>query len=113
MGKATNQEDDAFSKRFEECVRELELAGFKQGLVQGLDKGVRVGRMIALHGQLMMRFGRLPEAADRRVLSASPDEIDDWLGKVLTAEKLDDVFKLPEPEPTAEPKKKAAKNNMH
>ena len=113
MGKATSQADDSISKQFEECVRELELAGFKQGLVQGLDKGVRVGRMIALHGQLMMRFGRLPEAADRRVLSASPDEIDDWLGKVLYAEKLDDVFKLQEPEPTTEPKKKAAKSNMH
>ena len=94
-------------------MREAEFSGFLQGVTQGLDKGLHVGRMMALHEQMMMRFGRLPDETDQRVLNASSDEIDDWLGNILIAQNIEDVFKVTEEETDTTPTPGCAKPNMH
>ena len=113
MSKAKT-EKAPLSEALEECLHEVGLASFKQGLAQGLDQGVRVGRMIALHGQLMTRFGRLPDATDRRVLTASPEEVSAWLNNILTAPQLDDLFRADsEDETEPPPKKSMSKSKVH
>jgi hypothetical protein len=119
MSKSASKDTDTLIKEIEDYVRESEHSAFKQGVVQGLEKGIHVGRLTALHGQLMMRFGRLPQETDRRVMVASADEIDEWLGNILVAPQLEDVFKIEEETPDEatdqEPpqKKKTSKSSVH
>lgn len=94
MGKTADKESKTLIQEIEDYVRASEHSAFKQGVVQGLEKGIHVGRMTALHGQLMMRFGRLPQETDQRVMGASGDEIDEWLGNILVAPALEDVFQI-------------------
>lgn len=123
MSKATGKETQTLIQEIEDYVRASEHSAFKQGVVQGLEKGIHVGRMTALHGQLMMRFGRLPRETDRRVMGASGDEIDEWLGNILVAPELADVFNTEEEaphgqssesaDPTPAQKKKTPPPNVH
>ncbi|MEY2620599.1 MAG: hypothetical protein RIT26_419 [Pseudomonadota bacterium] len=116
-GKASGQSEDkrtsAFVKEIEGYIQKAELSGFLQGVGQGLDKGLHVGRLTALIEQLKRRFGPLPEETERRVLSASSEELYLWLMNILLAQNLDDVFKTEEEGAQASPRKASTKSKMH
>ncbi|MEQ8459650.1 MAG: hypothetical protein RLO52_39655 [Sandaracinaceae bacterium] len=77
-------------------VRE-ELAKFEQGLVTPhVERGRAEGRLACgadlLSEVLRLKFGELGLETERRIQSASEVELDRWAERVLTAERLADVF---------------------
>lgn len=66
--------------------------GMQQGLQQGMQQGLEEGRRELLQRQLQRRFGELSPEAVERLKKASASELDRWAERVLTAERLEDVF---------------------
>ena len=87
-------------KRVEEWSREIRkearLMGLKEGLQKGQRKGIEKGRQegeAALLLRLLERkFGRLDAQTRRRVRGADAERLLDWGERMLTAERLEDVF---------------------
>lgn len=61
---------------------------------RGRQEGVLDGRQQTLAEQLAERFGPLDEAVTRRLASASLDELKHWSHRILSAQTLDEVFRL-------------------
>jgi Putative transposase, YhgA-like len=66
--------------------------GQKQGLEKGLKKGLEKGRINALHSLLVFKFQHLSAADEARLQAATPDRIDHYLQRLLTANSLAAVF---------------------
>ncbi|HCO76785.1 MAG TPA: hypothetical protein DIT50_01065 [Rhodocyclaceae bacterium] len=64
----------------------------KEWFQQGEEKGFYLGELQTLQRQLTKRFGPLPEAVQVRLSTASREEIERWLDRVLDAQTLDEVF---------------------
>ena len=59
---------------------------------QGREKGRREGELRMLQRLLKRRFGALDEPTRRRMESAEADRLLEWGDRILTAERLEDVF---------------------
>lgn len=85
----------ASTKLEEEMVSHFDRA-YENGKREGLEQGLEQGRVEALRAtlvrQLSARFGPLPEDAARSVASASLDELDRWVDRVIPAASLEGVF---------------------
>ena len=68
--------------------------GLQEGRQEGRQEGVLDGRQQTLAEQLAERFGPLDEAVTRRLASASLDELKHWSHRILSAQTLDEVFRL-------------------
>jgi hypothetical protein len=68
----------------EEWSHEIEEKGMQRGLEEGR-------REVLLH-QLEVRFGSLDDRTRAEVAAADPQHLMEWLERVLTAERLADVF---------------------
>ena len=91
-------------KRVEEWNRELReegrllglkegrKEGIKEGQQRGVQKGRQEGEASLLLRQLERKFGRLDPQTRKRVRSADAERLLDWGERVLTAERLEDVF---------------------
>ncbi len=65
----------------------------KQGMRQEFEQiGIRKGELTVLRRQLERKFGGLPGEAIERLERADVDLLLEWSDRVLTAEKLSDVF---------------------
>ena len=67
--------------------KELEARGnelINEGMAKGMTK--------ALTKLLRTRFGKLPQWAAERLAGASADELDLWTGRIIEAERLEEVF---------------------
>jgi predicted transposase/invertase (TIGR01784 family) len=60
---------------------------------EGRKDGLLEGRVLLLTRQLTLKFGALPEPLQQRLRSASEEELDTWAERVLSADKLDDLFR--------------------
>ncbi len=81
---------------------------FKNGLAQGLEKGIKKGRKEGLlkgreegrsegeaqllHRLLVTRFKKLPKWAETRLADGTPNQIENWGERLLTAKTLREVF---------------------
>ena len=79
-------------KRVEEWNRELREEGRLLGLKEGEQKGMQKGEATLLLRQLERKFGRLDAQTRKRVRSADAGRLLDWGERLLTAERLEDVF---------------------
>ena len=68
--------------------------GWHKGLQEGRQEGLLDGRQQTLAELLTERFGPLDEAVTRRLASASLDELKHWSRRILSAQTLDEVFRL-------------------
>jgi hypothetical protein len=67
--------------------------GIQQGIQQGVQQGVQQGEAQTLLRQIERKFG--PEARARyqpRVEGAAPAELDQWIDRILSAERVEQVF---------------------
>lgn len=76
------------AKRVEEWNRELR----EEGRLAGLKEGRQKGEAELLLRQLTLKFGTLDIQTYERVRSADADNLLTWGERVLTAERLEDVF---------------------
>jgi len=67
--------------------------GVKQGVKQGIEQGVKQGESTVLLRLLRQRFGSAVDAhVERRVATASIEQLDTWTTRVLTATSLAELF---------------------
>jgi len=92
-------------KRVEEWNRELReegrllglkegrRAGVREGRQEGLQKGLQKGEALLLLRQLERKFGRLDAKTRQQVAGTDAERLLSWGERVLTAERLEDVFR--------------------
>ncbi|RRN44789.1 hypothetical protein EHV23_00370 [Lautropia dentalis] len=88
------QEKRRMNQLAERLIRRGRQEGLRKGLQEGRQEGVLDGRQQTLAEQLAERFGPLDEAVTRRLASASLDELKHWSHRILSAQTLDEVFRL-------------------
>jgi hypothetical protein len=72
----------------EEWSHEIEEKGLRRGREEGVKEGLERG---LLH-QLEVKFGDLDDRTRTQVSAADPQHLMEWIERVLTAERLADVF---------------------
>ncbi len=80
------------SEQLEVWARQYEAEGLQKGMQQGMQKGMRQGEALALQKLLTKRFGVIPPDVLARIASASQDQVEAWLDRVLDVLTLDEVF---------------------
>jgi flagellar biosynthesis/type III secretory pathway protein FliH len=75
-----------FAERFRE-------EGRAQGVQQGVQQGMQRGEAAVLTRQLERKLGPVPAAARQRIEAADEETLLGWSERVLTATRLDDVFR--------------------
>ena len=68
--------------------------GVRQGIEQGVRQGIEQGQADLLKRQLQRAFGEIPSDVERRLATASRNEIERWAERVIGARSLDEVFAL-------------------
>jgi len=76
----------------EEWSHEIEARAEEKGLTQGLQRGREEERRDVLLHLLEVRFGDLDDRTRSQVAAADPQHLMEWIERVLTAERLADVF---------------------
>jgi predicted transposase YdaD len=66
--------------------------GIQKGRQEGIQKGIQKGKAEALLQQLGLKFGPISPEIQERVAAADSDRLLEWSGRILTAERLEDVF---------------------
>jgi len=74
--------------RVQEWVRQWKA----EGTAEGIDIGEVSGRTKMLTRQLCRRFGELPADAVEQINSATAEQLDEWMDRLMDAKSLDDVF---------------------
>ena len=64
----------------------------EEGRKEGRKEGLRLGMVEVLRKQATQRFGDLPAWAVERLDRADVDTLERWSGRLLDAERLEDVF---------------------
>lgn len=96
--------DEVVGNPGEEAMQVIETAAqtlFRQGKEEGRAEGRQEGRQEArtevqteiLTRLLRLRFGPLTESTEKRIASGTTPQREEWLGRVITAATLDDVFR--------------------
>jgi len=65
----------------------------QEGRQEGEQGGVRKGETLVLLRLLRLKFGEIPAATRRRIETADADTLLTWSEHILTAERLDDIFR--------------------
>ena len=80
------------AERVGEWTKTWKEQGIEEGRKLGLKEGVKQGELTALERQLTRRFGPLPEAIQLRLRSATTEQLESWLDRILEANNIEDVF---------------------
>jgi flagellar biosynthesis/type III secretory pathway protein FliH len=67
--------------------------GLEKGMEKGMEKGRQAGEALMVLRLLRLKFGPLAPEIEERVRSADQDLLLTWGERVLTAERLQDVFR--------------------
>ena len=81
------------TQRIERITQGWLLEGKEEGKKEGEEIGIRKGQLAMLRRQLERRFGNLPPDAVERLEKADVDLLLEWSDRVLTATKLDEIFR--------------------
>ena len=73
-------------------VTSVERIGIQKGLEQGLQRGRQEGEAAILLRQIALKFGPPSEGVRARIEAADADTLLDWSARILTAERVDDLF---------------------
>ena len=84
--------DEATMKGLKQGLQQGLQQGLEQGVQRGVQQGVHQGYAKALALQLRLRFGAVPQWVDTRLSSASEAELLDWMGRILSASSLSELF---------------------
>lgn len=66
--------------------------GMEQGIEKGMEQGIEQGQVELLKSLLVQAFGELSPELDKRLSTASRDQIEMWAGRIRDARSLADVF---------------------
>jgi len=83
---------EEFKVMLEQRIEEWNHEILEKGIEKGIEKGRQEGEAALLLRQLERKFGRLDLQTSERVQGADAERLLDWGERVLTAERLEDVF---------------------
>ncbi|MBK7006117.1 MAG: Rpn family recombination-promoting nuclease/putative transposase [Burkholderiales bacterium] len=86
------KESSMLEQTIERWFEDATMKGVRQGRQEGRQEGEQKGFARAVTLQLQLRFGPVPEWAQERLSSASEEQLTHWLGAILTAQSIDDLF---------------------
>jgi len=64
-----------------------------QGREEGRVEGIVQGQALSLLKQLKLKFGSVPISVESDILAASPERLDLYLERILTAQSIADVLR--------------------
>ncbi len=76
----------SFAERFRQ-------EGMQQGMQQGIQRGMQQAEKTVLLRQLRQKFGEVPLEARRRIEAADAETLLEWLDRVLSASRIEDVLR--------------------
>ena len=85
---ALNEIELKQTRFYQEVVEE----GRQEGRQEGEQKGRQEGEQILLQRMLTRRFGEVPDWAQKRLLQASSEQLEQWADRLLDAPTLDSIF---------------------
>jgi flagellar biosynthesis/type III secretory pathway protein FliH len=96
-GETTLEElETMLAENIDRWNRQIREEGMEEGLLKGREEGRQEGRQEGearvLLRLLRLKFGPLASETEERVRSADADRLLEWSERVLTAERLQDVF---------------------
>ena len=65
---------------------------YEKGLTEGEEKGIEKGEARFLLLTLRQKFGPLPAAAEEQIKSATSEQLESWITRILTANTLFEVL---------------------
>ena len=80
------------TERGMQYVTGIERRALERGVKQGIEQGIQRGEVGLFRSLLSQVFGEIPASIEKRVETASSDQIKAWIPRVLSAETLEDVF---------------------
>ena len=80
-------------KRYWQFCNWLVGQGVQAGRQEGRKEGKKEGEALVLQRLLSRRFGPLPPEVLARIASASEEDINQWVDRILDAACLEDVFR--------------------
>jgi len=72
------------AENLENLLRKARLEGFREGRLEGRQEEARR----ILFKLIGLKFGGLPEWAQKRLDDATPDQLEDWTAAILVADSL-------------------------
>jgi len=81
------------AERLDQWAEQHRQEGIEQGIEKGFEQGIEKGEALVLQKLLSKRFGALPAETIRAIGSASAQQIDTWVDRVLDAASLEEVFR--------------------
>ena len=89
---ALNEIELKQTRFYQEIAEEERQIGEQIGRQKGRQEGRQEGEKILLQRMLTRRFGELPDWAQKRLLQANPEQLEQWADRLLDAPSLDTVF---------------------
>ena len=83
---------EEFSDMWEQTFKRWEHELKQEGREEGREEGRKEGEAEALLRLLERKFGSIDPRTRSRIRRAGPDRLLEWLDRVLTAERLEQVF---------------------
>lgn len=65
----------------------------REGELRGEQRGVQRGEVRVLLRQIRLKFGEIPDEVRRRIEQADADTLLTWSERILTAERIEDIFR--------------------
>ena len=81
------------AEKFDQWAKEYKQEGQKEGRKEGRREGKKEGEALVLQRLLSRRFDPLPPEVLARIASASEEDINQWVDRMLDADCLDNVFR--------------------
>ncbi|HHJ19582.1 MAG TPA: hypothetical protein ENJ84_07115 [Gammaproteobacteria bacterium] len=93
-----DNERQLYEKRYPDEARQMSTfaerfieKGMQQGMEQGMQKGMQQGEAAALLKLLGLKFSEVPDNIRQRIETAETETLLEWLGRVLTAQSINEV----------------------
>jgi len=74
-------------------AEQIKQEGIVQGREEGRVEGIVQGQALSLLKQLKLKFGSVPISVESDILAASPERLDLYLERILTAQSIADVLR--------------------
>lgn len=80
------------SLKYYRDMRNVTATAFGDGKEEGRQEGRQEGTSLVLQMLLRQRFGHIPDALMAKIAIASPAQLEQWLGRILDAKAIEDIF---------------------
>ena len=94
LGQQYPQEKQRMNQLTARWYEEGRTEGRQEGRMEGRLEGQQEGQLKTLVRLLTRRFGTLDKATEARLQGATQGELDRWTDSILTAQSLEEVFRL-------------------